>query len=780
MTPPITLTLAILLAAVLLFVSERLRVDLVALLVLAALALAGLVTPAEAVSGFSNPAVVTVWAVFILSGGLTRTGVANLVGNQVLRLGGRGEVRLMIVIMLTAGLMSAFMNNVGVAAMMLPVVLGICRRTGISRSRMLMPLAFGSLLGGLTTLIGTPPNILASDALREFGLRPFGLFDFAPVGVVVALAGTAYMILIGRRLLSSQDISRTVRSTGADAVGEVFDLQDRLLTLQLPPDTALEGQTLADSRIGSALGLNVVGILHNGNMRLAPGPDSVLHAGDRLLVAGGQEHMQELLGRRYLRVEDEEFTVENLTSTDIHMAELVLLPQFPHLGTTLPQIDFRSRYGGMVLAIWRDGQPLRTDLDGIELQAGDTLLVQSTSQQLEQFKANPDLQVSTAEHARIYRLHERLLAVRIPEGSTLAGKSLAESRLADAFGLAVLGILRAGETMLMISAEERFKAGDQLLVKGKPEVLSALEGLQNLEVDAEAPPELVELETDEVGLVEMVLSPHTTLVGKTLRELHFREKYGVSVLSIWREGQAYHTDLSDMPLQFGDALLLFGPRDRLRLVGSEPDFLPLTDEIQEAPRLERAPVASLIMLAVVLSVLVGWLPISIAAVAGSALMVLTGCLSMEEAYRFIDWRAVFLIAGMLPLGIAMETSGTASFLAETLMAQVAGMGPIALMFGLFALTNLASQIMPNPVVTVLMAPIAINAAINLDLSPFALMMVVALAASASFLSPVGHPANVLVMGPGGYRFTDYVRVGLPLSLVVMAITLLVVPIFWPL
>ena len=193
MTPDIALTLAILAAAVVLFITEWIRVDLVALLVLGALALTGLVTPTEAVSGFSNPAVITVWAVFILSGGLTRTGVANVVGRLVLRLGGHGENRLLIVIMLTVGIMSAFMNNVGVAAMLLPVVLNISRRTGIPRARLLMPLAYGSLLGALTTLIGTPPNILASAALEEFGLPPFTLFDFAPVGTVLLVAGIQHV-----------------------------------------------------------------------------------------------------------------------------------------------------------------------------------------------------------------------------------------------------------------------------------------------------------------------------------------------------------------------------------------------------------------------------------------------------------------------------------------------------------------------------------------------------------------------------------------------------------
>jgi di/tricarboxylate transporter len=290
----------------------------------------------------------------------------------------------------------------------------------------------------------------------------------------------------------------------------------------------------------------------------------------------------------------------------------------------------------------------------------------------------------------------------------------------------------------------------------------------------------VELETEMVGLVEAVLSPHSTLVNKTLREIHFREKYGLSVLAIWRQGRAFRTDLAEIPLQFGDAFLLYGPRNKISLLVDEPDFLVLGEELEEAPRREKAPLAVIIMSAVVISVLVGWLPISIAAVAGAAIMVLTGCLQMEEAYRQIDWRAVFLIAGMLPLGIAMEQSGAAQFLAEGMVSVVGGMGTTALMAGLFILTSVASQFMPNPVVTVLMAPIAINTAVDLSLSPYALMMVVAIAASASFMSPVGHPANVLVMGPGGYRFSDYIKVGIPLTIVVLIVTLLVLPVFWPL
>ncbi|MBS3753881.1 MAG: anion permease, partial [Anaerolineales bacterium] len=231
-------------------------------------------------------------------------------------------------------------------------------------------------------------------------------------------------------------------------------------------------------------------------------------------------------------------------------------------------------------------------------------------------------------------------------------------------------------------------------------------------------------------------------------------------------------------LRFGDALLVFGPRSRLRLLAKEPDFINLSEEVQEPPRLSKAPLAMGIMALVLISVTVGWIPISVAAVTGAALMVLSGSLTMEEAYRSIEWKAVFLIAGMLPLGIAMEQTGTARFLGEGMVSLIGGLGPRALLAGLFLLSVMASQVMPNPAVAVLLAPIALNAANNLGVSPYPLMMGVALSASAAFLSPVGHPANMLVMGPGGYRFSDYIKVGLPLTLVTLIVVVLILPLVW--
>jgi di/tricarboxylate transporter len=382
--------------------------------------------------------------------------------------------------------------------------------------------------------------------------------------------------------------------------------------------------------------------------------------------------------------------------------------------------------------------------------------------------------------ADLYDLHERLLFVRIPPGSSLIGQTLAESDIDDTYGLLVVSIVKGEQVTMAPGPKTEMAAGDLLLVEGKADDLAILRGLQGLIIRRQLQMEQVELETEMIGLVEAVLSPHTNLSGKTLREIQFRGKFDLSILAILRDGRAFRSDLGSMPLQFGDAFLIYGPRSKIKLLSGEPDFIVLTEELEEAPRRDKALLATLIMAGVILSVLVGWLPIAIAAIAGSALMIVTGCLRMEDAYRQIDWRAVFLIAGMLPLGIAMEQSGAAQFLAEGMISLVGDRGPTALLTGLFLLTSIASQFMPNPVVTVLMAPIALSTASDLNLSPQSLMMVVAIAASAAFMSPVGHPANVLVMGPGGYRFGDYLKIGIPLTIVVLIVTLLVLPIFWPL
>jgi len=765
--------------AVLLFLTERVRVDLVALLVMVSLALTGILTPAEALSGFSNVAVITVWAVLILSAGLARTGVAGSIGHRVLRLAGSGEVRLTLLIMLMVGALSGFMNSIGVASLFLPVVIDIARRTKIPPSKLLMPLAFAALMGALTTLIGTPTNILISEALRAANLEPFGMFDYTPVGVFVLAAGVIFMVLLGRRLLPDRDIGReTARGAQAD-YKELYDLQDRMVMVYLPDDSNLVGKSLGNSKLGSILGLNVVAIIHDEHTQLAPTAETILKTGDRLLLEGRLDQLTDFHDRQHLVVEDEKIPIERLTSAEIELVEVELSSKSSLINRTLRQVDFRQRYGAIVLAICRGEIVWRTNLESIPLQAGDKLLVQGDHAQLDALRAEKELFTSAPQPAQVYHLEERLMVVRLPEDSSLIGKSLIESRLGDAFGLGVLGIIRQGKTHLMPDPNEQLEAGDTLLVKGNREDLLTVDGLQTLRIESELPPELSEIESAEVGLVEAVLSPHTTLVGKTLREIHFRVKYGLSVLAIWREGNAYYSNLGEMALRFGDALLLHGARERIQLLGSEPDFLVLTEGAQEAPRTNKALLAVLIMVVVLLPVILGWVPIVIMVVVGVVLMVITGCLTMDEAYRSIEWKAVFLIAGMIPLGIAMQKTGAASFVATWMVNLLGVYGPTVIMAGLFILTSLASQVMPNPAAAVLLVPIALNTASDLGVSPYPLAMTVAVAASAAFLSPVGHPANLLIMGPGGYRFSDYIKVGLPLTLVIFLVVMLVTPIFWP-
>jgi di/tricarboxylate transporter len=778
MTPEIATILAILGAAILLFVTERVRMDIVAVLVLVTLAVTGLVTPAEALSGFSNPAVVTVWAVLVLSAGLTRTGLAGLVGRQVLRLAGQSEVRLILVIMLAAAALSSIMNNVGVAALMLPVVVDIARSTGRPPSQLLMPLASATLLGGMLSLIGTPVNILISEVLREYGLRPFAMFDFAPTGLAVTLAGIGFMVLAGRHLLPMREIKRMPQGEPVD-LAEFFGLRERLYALRLPAGSLLAGKTLLQSRLGAVLGLNVVGILREGIVRLAPPPDAVLHAGDRLLVEGRLDQLTEFRNDRQIVIEEGLLDVEKLLSTEMGFAEVRFAASSLLPGQTLDQVGFRRRFGVVVLAIRRGGGVLRTQLEQRPLQRDDVLLIEGLHATLDALEAEPDFTVNRIETAAEYRLEERLMLARVPSGSSLAGKTLVEGRLGDAYGLGVMGIVREGTTHLLPDAAERLAAGDLLLLKGRREDMQTIEGLQSLEVEKQVITDLGALESEHVGLIEAVLSPRTTLAGQTLRQIHFREKYGLSVLAVWRAGRAYRSGLRDMALQFGDALLLYGPRDRAQMLGTEPDFLVLTEAAQEAPRREKAWLALLIMAGVLVPVIAGWLPIAIAAVMGMVLMVLAGCLTMEEAYRAIEWKAVFLIAGMLPLGIALERSGAAHWVAGGLVAAAGGWGTVAVMAGLGLIAVLASQAMPNPAVAVLLAPIAISTAADLGASPYPLLMMVAVAASAAFLSPVGHPSNLLIMGPGGYRFTDYIRVGLPLTILALAVALLVIPLIWP-
>jgi len=601
-TGEIALTLAILAVTVLLFITEWLRVDVVALLVLLALVLTGLTTPTEAFAGFANPAVITVWAIFIVSAGLFHTGVADLVAQRLLRVAGRNESRLVALLVAAVGLMSAVMNNVGATAVLMPAVVNLARQIRTNTSRLLMPLAFGSLLGGMTTLIGTPVNILVSDSLRMVGLKSFTLLDFLPIGMTALLAGIVYFVLLGRRLVPDRS-----------------------------PDERLAG-------------------------------------------------------------------------------------------------------------------------------AFDT----------------------EADIVNLYQLDERLFRARIPAGSPLIGRALAESNLRQEFELSVIGLERGGQTQLTPNKTLILQRGDVLLLEGMVDNLVWAEATGWLDIQPEVRLEDKDLQSEVVGIAEVLLSPHSRLVGKTLTDINFRDKYHLTVLAILRDGRPRRTGLAELPLRFGDTLLVQGPRQNMRILQREADFVVLGDlDAEVVLRPSKAALALSLLLVMLVPVLAGWLPITAGALLAGLLMVITGCLTMDEAYQAIEWKAVFLVAGTLPLGIAMENTGTAQFLAKLMLDTVGSLGPIALLVGFYILTNLLTQVMSNAAAAVIIAPVAIGAARQIGADPHALVMIVAVAASASFLTPVAHQSNVLVMGPGGYRFGDYFKVGLPLDLLVLIIALVLLPLLWP-
>ncbi len=777
------MVLGILVISLVLFISEVIRMDVVALLVLGALAVTGLVDSNQAFAGFSNSAVITVWAMFILSEGLTRTGIADIIGRQVMRLGGHREVTLIFVIMITGAVLSAFMNNIGVAALMLPVVVEVARRTGVAASRLLMPLAYSTLLGGLMTLIGTPPNLLISESLVLGGYEPFGLFDFTPMGGIVMVIGVVFVVVGGRFLLPKYS-AKHGKHVSQRSLRSRYKLQERTFMMHVPMNSVLVGKTLSETRIGASTGLIILSLLRNGRNETLPRRQTVIRGGDGLLVQGRIDQFRELRRWSDLVIERESSVLKSMVASKVIYASVVLTEGSPVVSELIRHAAFRTRFDVAVVGILRKGKYRLTNLAYVPLRAGDQLLVQGEVDAIGRLEKVSDFQdvtiYSPEQLQETYQTDERMFVVRVPKDSDLAEETLRKSRLADVFDFRVQAIFRDGELTVMPRGDEILLGGDLLLIEGQQTDLDVLRGMQELEIDTKVPGNLGSLESDRLTLMDATLDPRTSLAGRTVGAMNFRERYGIELAGIWREGETIGTELADERMQIGDALLLLGPRARLKLLTSDSDFLVLTPLGQKPPDTRKAPLAALIMAAVVGSVMAGYAPISVAAVIGGTIMVLTGCLNMEQAYRAIDWRAIFLIAGMLPLGTAMQESGAAVYLANQVMSLLGDAGPWPVIMGLYILTAMATMIIPTAALVVLMSPIVLSAMSEMGLQPETAMMAVAMAASASFTSPISHPANILVMGPGGYRFVDYLKVGVPLTIVVFITVMFLLPILWPL
>jgi len=379
-----------------------------------------------------------------------------------------------------------------------------------------------------------------------------------------------------------------------------------------------------------------------------------------------------------------------------------------------------------------------------------------------------------------YHLREYVSEIRVPPESRLAGRTLVDSRMGADYDLTVIAIIRDGGVRTAMHRDARIQADDLLVLEGAIENLMRARDKLGFVIETEHTPELEALDPEKVYVVEATLAPRSSFVGRSLRGIRFRERYGFTALAIWRHGGVISERLRDVRLQFGDALLLQGPRHRLSALQESRGFLVLEPVTLEQRRKEKALLAVGIMaLVLALTSLAGY-SISLAMVIGSVAMVLTGCLTMDEAYQSIEWQSVFLIAGMLPLGTAMATTGTARYLANLLVGAVGAMGPLAVLAGIYILAGLITQPMSNAAATVLMVPIAIDVALGLGANPQSFVLATVIGTSTSFLTPVGHQANVLVFGPGGYRFSDYTRVGALLNLAILIATLVFLPLLWPL
>ena len=782
----IIIVFVIIAIAVVLFVTEWVRYDLVAVLVLLSLAITQVIPMDRAIEGFANPAVVTIAAVLVLSGGLYRTGVANIVGAQVMRFAGASPARVTALLMLTAGFMSGVMNNIAATALLLPVVLDISRRLGLRPSRLLIPLAFASLLGGMTTLIGTGPNILLAAFLEQAGEGSFGLFSFTPVGAAALVLGILYMVIAGRHLLPDRSGKDTLSTNGSDPVHR-YKLGGTLFSLRIPESSPLHGKSLINARLGQALGIDLLAVRRGGQTIRAPMPGFRLHSDDILFCEGRQDAVAHLGKWGHLVGTYTDAGFEMNGSARFAVARIA--PDSGLAGTSVRKAEFKLRYRAKAIAIRRDQSVIKPVVGETRLKADDFLLIVGHGELVDRLSRTGDFSsvrktdFKAAVHD--YGLEGCITQCEVPEGSWLHGKTPADSRLSQGFDIQLLEIQRSGNSdstsILLPEANAEIRSGDRLIVIGDPESWKILGALQALE-PGELRPTLADLESEQVGFAEVTLAPATKLVGKTLREIFFRETYGLTLLVIWRGGQTIHSNIriADTRLRFGDAFLVYGSRRKIRALAADDRFLVLADELQEVFRVRLAPISSAIMAGVILSASLNLLPVYMAALLGAIMMVFSGCLKPSEVYSQIEWRVVVLLGGMLALGLAMEESGAAQLIASEVIARAADAGPRALLATLFLMCALAAQFVPTSAVAVLMAPLALSTAAELNLSPEALFMVVAVGSSCAFLSPFGHPVNLLVMGVGGYRVTDYARVGWPLFLLLALLVVFYLPLVWPL
>jgi len=588
MTFPILLVLGLLVAIIVVFAFEWISVDMATLILLAVLVLSGILTVDEAFSGFSNEIIIILASIFVLSGALMKGGVLDHLSDVIHRIAGGSRNKILLCVLPVTSFISSFMNNTTCTAVMMPAALGVSRKSRVSAGKVLIPLAYASMLGGTCTLIGTSTNVAASGYIASTGMAPFSMFEFLPVGLAVCVVGILYLVLAGHRLLPD---------TREEGYEEQYSIREFLSEVVVTPGSPLAGQALRDSRLGQ-MGLQVRAVLR-GSRRMDPEPALRLEEDDLLLVQTTREGLLQV-----------------------------------------------------------------KETAGIEIR--------------------PDLQMGDLDHAA------------------------ATMRIAEA-----------------------------------------------------------------------ILMPQSSVVGRTIKELDFRRRFGVMVIAIYRRGHALATRIGGLPLRVGDVLLIQGRPEQLRALADNPDLWILQEtEHQPARRRKGLYAVGIFVLAVIASSF-GLVPLPIAFLLAALAVIFTRLITMEEAYDLIDWRLLILIAGMTAFGLAMRKTGAAEYLAGLIAGWTGGLPVIFLMLAFTVLTILLTQPMSNAAAALVVLPVAMHTAAKLGHDPRAFAVLVTLAASLSFVTPF-EPSCLIVYGPGRYRFRDFLICGLPLTALVVVILMVMVPVIWPL
>ncbi len=583
------MVLGVVFGAMILFITEKLRVDLVALCVLVVLLISGLIKPEQALYGFANPATATVAAMFVLSAGLSRTGLVEWIGRKINDITGKSPAQLVLILCITIALLSAFVVNTATVAIFIPIAIVLAQTRRIAPSRVLIPLSYASQFGGVCTLIGTSTNILVNSIAITNGLRGFDLFEFAPLGLAMCAVGIVYLVLVA--------------------------------------------------------------------------------------------------------------------------------------GWLLPK------------------------------RKGDY-------QQIDK-----------------YRLVDYLTELRVKKKSPLINMTWTELKSDDIKEINLVKVIREKKATLR-PMKTKIKQGDVLLLHGDAHKLIRLKDNYRLET-TDATVNDKKLSSEEGQLIEALIPPTSIMVGRTLRSSHFSRRFGCMVLAVQRRGKTIRERLSDIRFDGGDTLLLQCKKEDVKYIMRSDDLI-VTNELTDLHlRRNRAIVALGIVIAVVALAAFKVVPILVAALIGAVGMVLTDCLSLEQAYRAIDWKVIFLLGGILPLGMALQQTGTAELLANNFMQPLGKLGPVYMLAALYIFTAFLTETMSNNAAAILLAPIALSLAGLLGVSPRPFLIAITFAASTSFATPIGYQTNTMIYAPGGYRFFDYTKVGVPLNLIFWVIAVLLIPVLWP-